>query len=71
VFPVNAMKCCMCVPKAFRTTVWDILTEVEKTELITPVDTLLSETFLNLNHTFSTCQQCIETHKELCMYLVR
>ena len=62
---------CVCVPKAFWTTVWDILTEVEKTELITPVDTLLSETFLNLNHTISFSQECIETHKELCMYLIR
>ena len=35
----------MCVPKAFQITVWDILTDVEKTELITPVDTLLSKTF--------------------------
>lgn len=55
----------MCVPKAFRSAVWNILTEVEKTELITPVDTLLSETFLNLNHTIGSCKECMETCKEL------
>jgi hypothetical protein len=70
-FPVNAMKLCACVracvraPKAFWTTVWDILTEVEKTEHITPVDTLLSETFLNPIHTIGSCRECTETHKEL------
>jgi hypothetical protein len=56
---------CVCLPKVFRTTVSDILTEVEKTKLITPVDTLLSETFLNLNHTIASWQECMETRKEL------
>ena len=56
---------CVCVPKVFRTTVSDILTEVEKTKLITPVDTLLSETSLNLNRTIASCQECMETHREL------
>jgi hypothetical protein len=55
----------LCFPKAFRTTVWDILTEVEKTELITPVGTAPSEDFLNLNCTIGTCQECLETCKEL------
>ena len=64
-FPVNAVKCCVRVPKDFQTTVWDIHTEVEKTELTTPVDTWLIETFLNLNHTVGSCQECIETCKEL------
>lgn len=62
---MNVVKWCVCVPKALRTTVWDILTEVEKTELTTPVDTWLSEIFLNLNHTVGSCQECIETCKEL------
>jgi hypothetical protein len=60
------MKCLyVCVPKVFRTTVSDIFKEVEKTKLITPVDTLLSETFLNLTHNIACWQQCMETRKEL------